>query len=143
MRRRHTTAPEKEETQKRVHAMNEEERKVAMSQTSPRFCPHCGTPLLPGQRFCSHCGAPADFNTATPTELTPDQAFAPDSTTPPPPPPPLADPNRQPAQPVMYDQPAPYSDTPYSPYPPPAPGYPAPPVSVVPQTASSKRVRGR
>ncbi len=114
-----------------------------MSQTSPRFCPHCGTPLLPGQRFCSHCGAPADFNTATPTELTPDQAFAPDSTIPPPPPPPLADPYMQPAQPVLYDQPPSYSDTPYSPYPPPALGYTPPPVSVVPQTDASKRVLGR
>jgi hypothetical protein len=115
-----------------------------MSQTSPRFCPHCGTPLEPGQRFCSQCGAPADFNTATPTERTPEQSFAPDSTIPPPPPPPpLADPYTQPAQPPMYAQPPSYSDTPYSPYPPPAPGYPPPPVSVVPQTGSSKRVLGR
>src|SRR5215470_8194521 len=114
-----------------------------MPQTSPRFCPHCGTPLEPGQRFCAHCGAPADFNTATPTELTPDQALAPDSTIPPPPPPPLADPYMQPAQPVLDDEPPSYSDNPYSPYPPPTPGYPPPPVSVVPQTGSSKRVLGR
>jgi hypothetical protein len=108
-----------------------------MSQTPSRFCPHCGTPLEPAQRFCSQCGAPADFNTATPTELTPEQAFAPDSPIPPPPPPPLADPYPQPAPPVPYDQP------PSSPYPPPALGYPPPPVSIVPQTASSKRVLGR
>src|SRR5215470_8877887 len=105
-----------------------------MPQTSPRFCPHCGTPLEPGQRFCSHCGAPADFNAATPTELTPDQAFAPDSTIPPPPPPPLADPYLQPAPPVLDDQPPSYSTNPYPPYTPLAPGYPPPPVSVVPQT---------
>jgi hypothetical protein len=114
-----------------------------MSQTSPRFCQQCGTPLEPGQRFCSHCGAIADFNAATPTERTPDQAFATDSTIPPPPPPPLADLDMQPAPPFPYAQPPLYSDTPYSPYPPPAQGYQPPPVSVVPQTGLSKRVRGR
>jgi cytoskeletal protein RodZ len=112
-----------------------------MSQTSPRFCQHCGTPLLPGQRFCSQCGAPADFNTATPTEITPDQTLAADSPIPPPPPPPPADLDRQPAPPFPYAQPPMYSDTPYPPYSPPAPGYPPPPASVVPQTASSKRGR--
>ncbi len=121
----------------RAHAGNEKEREATMSQTAPRFCQHCGTPLDPGQRFCSNCGAPADSNAATPTELTPDQALVNDSTTPPPPPPPLADPNTQPAQPPSY------SDTPYSPYPPPSPGYQQPPGYVVPQTASSKGVLGR
>jgi cytoskeletal protein RodZ len=114
-----------------------------MSQTTPRFCQHCGTPLEPGGRFCSHCGAPADSNTATPTELTPDQTLAADSTIPPPPPPPPADLETQPAPPFPYAQPPLYSDTPYPPYPPPAPVYPPPPVSVVPRTDSSKRVLGR
>jgi hypothetical protein len=116
-----------------------------MSQTSPRFCQHCGTPLLPGQRFCAHCGASADVNAATPTERTPDQALAADSTIPPPPPPPPADLDRQPAPPLPYAQPPVYSDTRYASYPPPPPtqGYPPPPASVVPQTDSSKRVLGR
>jgi hypothetical protein len=114
-----------------------------MSQTSPRFCQHCGTPLDPGQKFCSNCGAIADVNTATPTERTTDQALAADSTIPPPPPPPLADLDMQPAPPFPYAQPPSYSDTPYAPYPTPAPGYQPPPVSVVPQTDSSKRVLGQ
>jgi hypothetical protein len=43
----------------------------------------------------------------------------------------------------MYDQPPSYSANPYPPYTPPAPGYPPPPVSIVPQTDTSKRVLGR
>ncbi len=44
---------------------------------------------------------------------------------------------------MLADQPAPYSANPYPPYAPPAPGYPPPPVSVVPQTDTSKHVLGR
>src|SRR5215472_2645090 len=115
-----------------------------MSQTPPRFCQQCGTPLEPGQHFCAHCGAIADVNAAYPTERTPDQTLAADSTIPPPPPPP-ADLDGQPAPPFPYAQPPVYSDTPYASYPlpPPTQGYQPPPVYVVPQTDSSKRVLGR
>jgi hypothetical protein len=116
-----------------------------MSQITPRFCQQCGTPLEPGQKFCSNCGAIADVNAAYPTERTPDQTLAVDSTIPPPPLP-LTDLDRQPASPLPYAQPPVYSDTPYAPYPPPPPpaqGYQQPPFSVVPQKDSSKRVLGR
>jgi cytoskeletal protein RodZ len=102
-----------------------------MSQTSPRFCQQCGTPLEPGQRFCSNCGAIADSDAAHPTEHTPDQALAADSTVPPPPPPPL-----------MYAQPPSYAPYP-PPAPPPAQGYQQPPVYAEPQTDSSKSVLGQ
>ncbi len=115
-----------------------------MSQTSPRFCQQCGTPLEPGQKFCANCGASADSDAAYPTERTPDQTLAVDSTIPPPPPPPLADLDREPEPPFPYAQPPMYSDTPYAPYPPPPPAqdYQQPPFSVVPQKDSSKRVLG-
>ncbi len=29
-----------------------------MAQVSPRFCPRCGTPLVPGQTNCANCGLP-------------------------------------------------------------------------------------
>jgi cytoskeletal protein RodZ len=112
-----------------------------MSQTPPRFCQQCGTPLEPGQRFCSNCGTTADFSAASLTERTPDQALAADSAVPPPPPPP-ADLYTQPAQPSMYAQPPSYTQYP-PPAPPPAQGYQQAPVYAAPQKDSSKSVLGQ
>src|SRR5712691_7165311 len=102
-----------------------------MSQTPPRFCQQCGTPLEPGQRFCSNCGTTADFSAANPTARTPDQAPADDSIAPPPP----ADLYTQPAQPSMYAQPPSYTQYP-QPAPSPAQGYQQPPVYAAPQKDS-------
>src|SRR5438034_3455 len=45
------------------------QRREEMAQSSQPSCPHCGTPLAPGQRFCSNCGASADPNFGKPTAM--------------------------------------------------------------------------
>ena len=41
-----------------------------MAQTSPRFCPSCGTSVPAGQRFCSNCGSVINPNANSPTVST-------------------------------------------------------------------------
>src|SRR5689334_20763815 len=41
-----------------------------MTQTSPRFCPSCGTSVPAGQRFCSNCGSVISPNANSPTVST-------------------------------------------------------------------------
>ena len=41
-----------------------------MTQTSPRFCPNCGTAVPAGQRFCSNCGSVISPNANSPTVST-------------------------------------------------------------------------
>ncbi len=38
-----------------------------MTQTSPRFCPNCGSSVPAGQRFCSNCGTVISPNANNPT----------------------------------------------------------------------------
>ena len=32
----------------------------AISSSAPRFCNHCGNPLVPGSKFCPKCGHPVE-----------------------------------------------------------------------------------
>jgi zinc ribbon protein len=40
-----------------------------LAQSSPRFCPQCGSPLEAGHRFCTNCGATTNIESNAPTAL--------------------------------------------------------------------------
>lgn len=63
-----------------------------MEQVSPRFCPRCSAPAVPGQRFCANCGlimtpAPRPRITVNTPDPQPPSQFSPVSQQPAQPPP--------------------------------------------------------